>query len=37
MLSPPNALNGCTRMVTNGQSAGTNLINPVLVHTIFNP
>lgn len=37
MLGPPNALNGCTRMVTNGQPAGSNLTGPVLIDTIFNP
>lgn len=37
ILGPPNALNGCTRMVTNGQSGGSNQANPVLQDTIFNP
>ncbi|KRR22631.1 hypothetical protein CQ14_30965 [Bradyrhizobium lablabi] len=37
MLSPPNALNGCTRLVTNGQAGGANLTGPVMTDTIFNP
>ena len=37
MLGPPNALNGCTRMVTNSQSGGSNLTGPVVNDTIFNP
>ncbi|TQF28789.1 hypothetical protein UNPA324_03330 [Bradyrhizobium sp. UNPA324] len=36
MLSPPNAVNGCTRLVTNGQG-GSNLTGPVVSDTIFNP
>jgi hypothetical protein len=37
MLGPPNAVNGCTRLVTNGQPAGSNLTGPVMIDTIFNP
>lgn len=37
MLGPPNALNGCTRMVSNAQGGGASLTNPVLIDTIFNP
>ncbi|RTE92451.1 hypothetical protein D6B98_13050 [Bradyrhizobium sp. LVM 105] len=37
MLSPPKAVNGCTRLVANAQAGGSNLTGPVLVDTIFNP
>jgi hypothetical protein len=37
MLGPPNAVNGCNRLVTNGQPAGAPLVGPVMVDTIFNP
>jgi hypothetical protein len=36
-IAPPDAVNGCTRLVTNGQSGGSNLTGPVLQSTIFNP
>lgn len=37
MLGPPNAVNGCARLVANGQSGGSNLTGPVLTDTIFYP
>jgi hypothetical protein len=37
MLGPPNAVNGCTRLVTNNQPAGANLTGPVKIDTIFDP
>ncbi|RXH32006.1 hypothetical protein [Bradyrhizobium zhanjiangense] len=37
MLGPPNAVNGCARLVSNGQAGGSNLTGPVLTDTIFNP
>jgi hypothetical protein len=36
-LKPPNALNGCTQMVTNGQSGRVNYTGPAIVNEIFNP
>lgn len=37
LLGPPNAVNGCTRLVSNGQPGGSNYTGPALSDINFNP